>query len=100
MLERRDSTTGVRAFTWRIVPLERCELREQVRSTRRPLILTQHGRSAAVLMGVADYEALVDESELLRDIRQAEQELAEGKGIPHEEVVASLKARLGERLGE
>ena len=71
---------------------------EQVQATRRPLILTQHGRSAAVLLGVADYEALIDELELLRDIRTAEREIEEGKGIPHSEVVESLHSRLAERL--
>ena len=45
---------------------------EQVRLTHRPLILTQHGKSAAVLLGAAEYETLVDELELLRDVAVAE----------------------------
>ena len=64
---------------------------DQVRETRRPIVLTQHGRSAAVLLGAADYEALVEEIEVLRDIHASERELAEGKGIPHERVVAELR---------
>jgi antitoxin YefM len=32
---------------------------DRVRETGRPLILTQHGKSAAVLLGAADYEALI-----------------------------------------
>jgi len=67
---------------------------EQVRATKRPLVLTQHGKSAAVLMNVDEYEALVDEVELIRDIRQARAELARGEGIPHDQVVAELRARL------
>jgi prevent-host-death family protein len=67
---------------------------EQVRATKRPLVLTQHGRSAAVVLDVDQYEALVDEVELLRDIRQGRAELARGEGIPHEEVVSELRARL------
>jgi antitoxin YefM len=67
---------------------------DQVRSTKRPLILTQHGKSAAVVLDVDQYEALVDEIEVIRDIRQAKAELARGEGIPHEEVVAELRARL------
>ena len=63
---------------------------EQVRSTKRPIVLTQHGRSVAVLLGVADYEALVEEIEVLRDIHVSERELAEGKGIAHEVVAAEL----------
>jgi antitoxin YefM len=68
---------------------------DQLRSTKRPLVLTQHGKSAAVVLDVNQYEALVDEIEVIRDIRQAKAELARGEGIPHEEVVAELRARLG-----
>jgi prevent-host-death family protein len=68
---------------------------DQVRSTKRPLVLTQHGKSAAVVLDVDQYEALIDEIELIRDIRQAKAELARGEGIPHDEVVAELRARLG-----
>ncbi len=67
---------------------------DQVRATKRPLVLTQHGKSAAVVLDVDEYEALVDEIEVIRDIRQAKAELARGEGIPHEEVVAELRARL------
>jgi prevent-host-death family protein len=66
---------------------------DQVRSTKRPLVLTQHGKSAAVVLDVEQYEAMVDEIELIRDIRQAKAELERGEGIPHEEVVAELRAR-------
>ena len=67
---------------------------EQVRETKRPIVLTQHGKSAAVVLDVAEYEALVDEVELLRDIREAQAQLARGEGVPHEEVVEELRARL------
>jgi antitoxin YefM len=67
---------------------------DQVRETKRPLVLTQHGKSAAVLLEVGQYEALVEEVELVRDIRQARAELASGQGLSHEEVVKELRARL------
>ena len=73
---------------------------EQVRSTHRPLVLTQHGRSAAVLLGASDYEALVDEVELLRNIALAERQIDDGLGIPHEEVVQRLTDRMKARLGQ
>jgi len=67
---------------------------EQVRETKRPIVLTQHGKSAAVVLDVAEYEALVDEVELLRDIRESQAQLARGEGVPHKEVVEELRARL------
>jgi prevent-host-death family protein len=66
---------------------------DQVRTTKRPLVLTQHGKSAAVVLDVDEYEALVEEVELVREIREARAELARGEGIAHEEVVAELRAR-------
>ncbi len=71
---------------------------DQVRETHRPLVLTQHGRGTAVLMAAADYEAMVDELELLRDIRAAQRELEAGKGIPHEDVKEELVERMKDRL--
>lgn len=64
---------------------------DQVRETKRPLYLTQHGKSAAVLLSSSAYEALVEEIEVLKDIQASERELAEGKGIPHEQVVNGLR---------
>ena len=68
----------------------------QVQRTKRPVILTQHGRSAAVLVDAGEYEALLDRAELLDDVRVAESEIAEGKGVTHgrakSAVLAALKA--------
>jgi len=60
----------------------------QIRKTRRPVVITHHGRSAAVLLGVAEYEALMNRMETLEDIRLAEDQLAQGLGISH---AAALK---------
>jgi prevent-host-death family protein len=66
---------------------------QQVRETRRPLVLTQHGRSAAVLLGVEEYERLVERAELLEDIAAAEQEMERGDVIEHETAKAQLLER-------
>ncbi len=58
---------------------------DQVRSTGRPLVLTRHGRSAAVLIGAADYESLVDELETLRDIQVSERQIAEGRFVSNDD---------------
>jgi antitoxin YefM len=67
---------------------------DQVRVTKRPLVLTQHGKSAAVLLDVDEYEALVEELEVVRDIRMARAEIERGEGISHEEVIDELRSRL------
>jgi len=72
------------------------EVLEQVQTTKRPVVLTQHGRSAAVLLDVGVYEALVEEVALLRDLATAETQLDAGMVVPHEEVAARLREQLAE----
>jgi antitoxin YefM len=67
---------------------------DQVRQTGRPLILTQHGRSSAVLMSATEYEALLDELDTLRDVKASEDQIARGEGIAHDEVAHDLRARV------
>jgi predicted transcriptional regulator len=45
-------------------------------------------------MDVGVYEDMLDEIAILRDIRIAEDQIARGEVIPHDEVVARLKAKL------
>lgn len=66
---------------------------EQMHSTGRPVILTQHGRSAAVLLDPAVYESLIDEVELLRDLAISEAQIAAGQVVPHEEVVRRMREK-------
>jgi hypothetical protein len=51
-------------------------------------------------MGAAEYEALIEEIDILRDIQISERELAEGKGVAHEEVAAELREIVRARQGE
>lgn len=67
---------------------------DQVQRTRRPVILTQHGRSAAVLVNVEEYEDLLDRLELLQDVREAESQLAKGRAVAHGRARAAVLARL------
>ena len=60
------------------------DLIRHVRQSKRPLVLTHHGQSAAVVLGVVEYEELVEEIETLRDLQVAEKQVAYGKGVPHE----------------
>jgi len=73
---------------------------ERVRETGRPLVLTQHGRSSAVLLAAAEYENLIDELETLRDLRISDRQIGEGKVVSNEDarrrVLEFVKARLPE----
>ena len=67
---------------------------EQVQRTQRPLVLTQHGRSAAILLAVGAYEALIERAELAEDVRTAEAQIAAGQGVAHGKARTQLLARL------
>ncbi len=66
---------------------------KQVRESKRPLILTQHGKSTAVLIDVAEYQSIIDKLELLQDVQLAEQQIIEGKYLSDSQVEKRLIAR-------
>ncbi len=66
---------------------------EQVHATRRPVILTQHGRSAAVLLDVGVYEELLDEVAFVRAIRSGEEQMRAGDVVAHEDIEERARAR-------
>ena len=70
------------------------ELIDHVRESGRPLILTQRGHSAAVVLDVAAYEDMLEEIELLRDVRSSETQLKGGKAVSNREAKAELRRRL------
>jgi len=70
----------------------------QVQATKRPLVLTQHGRSAAVLLAVEAYEALIERAEVAEDVRTAEAQVAAGQGVAQGKALAIVRARLANRV--
>ena len=66
---------------------------EQV-NTAGPMVITQNGEAAAVLMGVKDYEQLTEGTALLKILSMGERSVREGRGIPAEEAFARIRARI------
>lgn len=63
---------------------------KQVQTTHRPLVITNHGRCAAVLLDVSKYEELLYQLELFQEIHLAEKQIAEGKGLEHDEALRQI----------
>ena len=61
-----------------------------VRETHRPVLITQNGHAASYLVDCESMDALFDQIELSRDIEISRREFAEGKGIPHEQVMKEM----------
>jgi prevent-host-death family protein len=67
----------------------------QVNETRRPMVLTQHGRAVAVLVDIHEFEAMRERLALLEDIAVAEEQVAAGRVTSHEEAKARVIGKLG-----
>lgn len=59
---------------------------DRVKKSKRPLIITHNGKSAAILLNVSEYEAMIDKIEVLEDIKLAELQIKEGLGVSHQDV--------------
>ena len=56
---------------------------KQVHDTKRPVIITQHGKGVAVLLDAHEYEAMQEKIELMTDIQKSLSQLEKGAGISH-----------------
>ena len=67
------------------------ELLDRINEEREPIIITQNGEARAVLVDVHSYEQMMDETQtLLKILALTEKEVATGKTIPIEEVMAEF----------
>ena len=66
----------------------------RLQSSTQPLVITQRGRSAAVMLSVAAYERGERERKLLRLLVRGEQEISTGAGHDLAEVLAEADAAL------
>ncbi len=67
---------------------------KQINETRRPLVITQRGKGVAVVLDVAEYEAMQEKIELLEEMRTAESQLASGLGISNDDARAQVMGRI------
>jgi prevent-host-death family protein len=51
---------------------------KRLKKEKNPIVLTQHGKSAAVLLDVAEYERISRKMELLEDLLEAKQQVEQG----------------------
>ena len=58
---------------------------KQVNETRRPLLITQRGKGVAVMLDVAEYEAMQEKIELLEEMQIAEAQFSEGLGVSNQD---------------
>jgi len=69
---------------------------KQINETRRPLVITQRGKGVAVVLDVAEYEAMQEKIELLEEVQKAELQLASGQGISNSDARSQILAKLNQ----
>jgi prevent-host-death family protein len=69
---------------------------KRVSAAREPLIITQRGRAAAVMVSVEAYEHFQHELELLRLLARGEKEVEKGKGYDLDTVLMEADRLLKE----
>ncbi len=67
---------------------------KQVHSTKRPLIITQHGKSAAVLLDAGVFEAMQEELELLQDVQTSINQIENGEEIDYNKAKEMILKRV------
>ncbi|HEV8715749.1 MAG TPA: type II toxin-antitoxin system Phd/YefM family antitoxin [Candidatus Binatia bacterium] len=72
------------------------EILAQVRVTKRPVVITQKGKSAAVLMDAEHYEKQQELLELLQKLAKGIEAAEKGRLIPHAQVMREVEEWLGE----
>jgi prevent-host-death family protein len=69
---------------------------KRVTASREPLVITQRGRAAAVMVSMEAYEHSQHELELLRLLARGEKEIEAGKGYDLDAVLAEADSLLKE----
>ena len=67
---------------------------KRARDSRQPVVITQRGRAAAVLVSIETYKAAEHERELLRLLAKGDREIAAGKGHDLDSVLADADGLL------
>ena len=67
------------------------EILMRVSRTGEPILITQNGHSAALIVDVEAYQAQQRRLHIFEAIAKGEREIAAGQGIPHSEVQRRVK---------
>ena len=67
---------------------------KQVQSSKQPVVITQRGRAAAVLLSMEAYERSEHERQLLHLLARGEQEISADEGFDLDEVLVDADALL------
>ena len=73
------------------------EIIARLKKEKIPVLITEHGRSAAVLLDVESYDALLRRLEILEGIARGERAFAEGRVVSHKDAKKRMRRWLSAR---
>ncbi|WP_076790316.1 type II toxin-antitoxin system Phd/YefM family antitoxin [Chlorobium sp. KB01] len=69
---------------------------EELSVSKKPLLLTQHGKSAAVLLDAEQYQKMLDQITFMQLVTEGLEEYRNNRTIPAEELFPSLDKIIAE----
>jgi prevent-host-death family protein len=83
-----------------IVPLSdfkarAAELLKRLAETGAPIVITQNGRAAGVLLSPAEFDALTERIRFISAVAEGLEDARSGKVVTHESMVAEVQTRYG-----
>jgi prevent-host-death family protein len=74
------------------------ELLERITEEREPIIITKNGQARAVLIDIASYEEMMNETQaLLKVLAMAEKEIETGETVSIEEIMDEFGVEVAQR---
>jgi len=67
---------------------------DRIKKQKRSIVLTQHGKSAAVLVDVSEYQRMVNKLDLMEELIEAERQITRGEVVSHDEAKKQIKENL------
>ncbi|MDD4239194.1 MAG: type II toxin-antitoxin system Phd/YefM family antitoxin [Desulfotomaculaceae bacterium] len=93
-METLDLTTDIQPVTE--FRSNTSEMLESLKKNRRTIILTQHGRPAAVLESVEEYQRKLEELRFMKGLVAGLRDIESGQVVEGEDFFKSLKSRIAD----
>ena len=73
------------------------ELLKRLAETGAPIVITQNGRAAGVLLSPAEFDALTERIRFITAVAEGLEDARSGKVVTHESMVAEVQTRYGDQ---
>ena len=73
------------------------ELLRKLAETGAPMVITQNGRAAGVLLSPAEFDALTERTRFVSAVAEGLEDARSGRVVTHESMVAEVQTRYGDK---